>query len=143
MSKKMIMKMKMMGGYHDAATYATELYGTNPHSNGLDHGIAFNKGVAMSGGGVTEFKEAVDKFIKDKSKENFENAQQEYNKLDRTDQKDHKALMQSIKETVMGGKKSTMNFMMMPKMFIRMTRSRRHRRSTKRHHGKSRKHRKH
>ena len=41
-----------------------------------------------------------------------------------------------------GGKKSNMNFMMMPKMFMRMTRSRKHRRKSKRHHGKSRKHKK-
>lgn len=41
-----------------------------------------------------------------------------------------------------GGRKSNMNFMMVPKMFMRMTRSRKHRRASKRHHGKSRKHRK-
>ena len=43
-----------------------------------------------------------------------------------------------------GGKRrrSKMNFMMIPKMFMRMTRSRKHRRKSKKHHGKSRKHRK-
>jgi hypothetical protein len=43
-----------------------------------------------------------------------------------------------------GGKRrrSRMNFMMIPKMFMRMTRSRKHRRKSKKHHGKSRKNRK-
>jgi len=50
---------------------------------------------------------------------------------------DHKILMNQV-----GGRKSNMNFMMMPKMFMRMTRSRKHRRASKRHHGKSRKHKK-
>ena len=39
-------------------------------------------------------------------------------------------------------RRSRMNFMMIPKMFMRMTRSRKHRRKSKKHHGKSRKHRK-
>jgi|LauGreDrversion2_6_1035139.scaffolds.fasta_scaffold91977_1 hypothetical protein len=41
-----------------------------------------------------------------------------------------------------GKRRSRMNFMMIPKMFMRMTRSRKHRRKSKKHHGKSMKNRK-
>jgi hypothetical protein len=84
----------MRGGDVGAAANGVAIYGSagEQQSNGVDNGIAINKGAAMGG--------------------------------------------------QMGGRKSRMNFMMMPKMFMRMTRSRKHRRKSKKHHGKSRKHRK-
>ena len=143
---------KRMGG-GGASEYGTALYGATPQA-GEGNLVAMNKGVAMSGGmkkggnpytmsPETKYALAVRAFKINKSAYNLEAVEKAFNELP----EDKKIIAGKDvevykKDVVRGGRKSRMNFMMIPKMFMRMGRSRKHRRSTKRHHGKSRKHRK-
>lgn len=123
---------KMRGGV-GAADYGQAVYGAaGQQQAGQGNVIAMNQ---VGGGGDDiiyvkykagdTFKVKIEKSdykLKKDETETDKNAYDEFNKK--------------------GGRKSNMNFMMVPKMFMRMTRSRKHRRASKRHHGKSRKHRK-
>ena len=144
-------RRRMGGG--GASEYGTALYGATPQA-GEGNLIAMNKGVAMSGGAPADFNMAGNIFKEKPTKENFETLLTKYKDLsDARDEMINKDMdfykkmaidkgILSQDGALVGGRKSRMNFMMIPKMFMRMGRSRKHRRSTKRHHGKSRKHRK-
>jgi len=122
---------KMRGG--SASEYGTALYG----AAGQQHAAHGNM-IAMNqvGGGV--------KYVKftdgDKTYVKKEDSSYELQKGE--EETDEDAFTEFNKPDLKGGRKSNMNFMMVPKMFMRMTRSRKHRRASKRHHGKSRKHKK-
>uniref|UniRef100_A0A6C0D5G2 Uncharacterized protein n=1 Tax=viral metagenome TaxID=1070528 RepID=A0A6C0D5G2_9ZZZZ len=144
-------RRRMSGG--GASEYGTALYGATPQA-GEGNLIAMNKGVAMSGGmkkggnpftmsPETKYELAVSAFKINKDAEHLKAVEDALNELPK-DKKIEAGKDVGVYKTevVRGGRKSRMNFMMIPKMFMRMGRSRKHRRSTKRHHGKSRKHRK-
>jgi hypothetical protein len=124
----------MRGG--GASEYGTALYGAaGQQQAGHGNMIAMNQ---VGGGGDDSI------YVKYKAGYTFKV------KIEKSDYKlkkdesitDKNAYDEFNKPDLKGGRKSNMNFMMVPKMFMRMTRSRKHRRASKRHHGKSRKHKK-
>jgi len=144
---------KRMGG-GGASEYGTALYGSaGQHQAGEGNLIAINKGVAMGGGmkmgglpGAMDpkmrYQIAVDAFKHNKNRDTLSNVEEALNKLPDDERIKAGKDVEMYKKEISGGKKFGFNLMTMPKMFMRMTRSRKHRRKSKRHHGKSRKHRK-
>lgn len=134
MSKTM-MSGKMMGGV-GAADYGGAVYG----AAGQQHAGQGNM-IAMNQVGGAENSPEIQKLEDELNSKYGPNAMlTQEEKIKKQELVDKIALLKAGQSK--GGRKSNMNFMMVPKMFMRMTRSRKHRRASKRHHGKSRKHRK-
>jgi len=121
----------MSGG--GASEYGTAVYG----AAGQQHAAHGNMIAMSQAGGAGNI---IENPVPKKELSELEN-KRDLTAAEKTRKQAIKAVLEGNKP-LGGGRKSNMNFMMVPKMFMRMTRSRKHRRASKRHHGKSRKHRK-